>query len=118
MITLNIANVESLILHNKNKYQLFPDLKHFFKQWEHNVLYGLRTRQVLLDLLQSFNETHILALQNYLRTEIKVESVDYNIVKYLKIPISDTEHDFCEINGYKNFTTYRDADYLYICCWR
>lgn len=117
MISLNIDNVESLIFHNKSKYQLFPDLKHFFKQWEHKVLYGLRTRQLLLDFLQSFNETHILALQNHLRAEIKVERVDYNIVKCFKIPISDAD-DLCGIVGYKNFTTYRDGSFLYLCFWR
>ena len=118
MVSLNIDNVENLIFYDKNKYQLFPDLKHFFKQWEHFVLYGLRTRQLLLDFLQSFNETHIIALQNHLRTEIKVERVDYNIVKYLKIPISETDHDLCGVVGYKNFTISRDNNYIYICYWR
>jgi len=120
MITINIANVEELIFYDKSVHSLFPEFNQIFKLWKFGTVFGIRSlsKQALFDFLNSINNTHILTLENYFKVDVKVDNIDYQIVKDFKVPISEADCAICGLKGYRNFTTYRDDNYLYICFWR
>jgi hypothetical protein len=120
MLTINIANVEELVFYDANIHKLFPEFSQMFKLWKSGVVFGIKSlsKQILLDFLNSINNTHIEILKNYFKMDVRVDNIDYHLVKDFKVPISDADCAICGLKGYRNFTTYRDDNYLYICFWR
>ena len=120
MVTINIANVEELIFYDKNIPPLIPEFNQIFKFWKFGTVYGIRSlsRQALFDFLNSINGKHIEILKNYFKVDISVDNIDHHIVKDFKVPIAEADCAILGLKGYRNFTTYRDDNYLYICFWR
>lgn len=120
MLAINIKNVEELVFYNKNLRSQLADFHGLFLQWDQYVLKNNRVSQkkCLLDFLASVNETHIQVLKDYFNKEVKVDNVDYHIVKCNKFPISGAEGELCGMAGYENFAITRDTNHLYILFWR
>lgn len=120
MVGLNIKNTENLIFYNKSVQNLLPDLAPFFHKWKVNAVKGVKTnvKKVILDFLNSINERHIKILENYFGEEVKVDNIDCDLVKYVKVGLHEAEHLLYGLKGYNNFTISRDDNYLYICFWR
>ena len=120
MIAINITNVEKLIFYNTEIHKLLPEFNQMFKLWKSGTVFGIKSlsKQILLDFLNSINNTHIEILKNYFKMDVRVDAIDYKLVKDFKIPTPDADCIICGLKGYRNFITYRDENYVYICFWR
>lgn len=120
MLILNISNVEKIIFYDNDIHKLFPEYNQMFRLWKFGITFGIKSlsQQSLFDFLNSINSTQIEILTNHFKTDVKIDNIDYHIVKDFKIPIADVECAICELSGYRNFITYRDDNYLHICFWR
>ena len=120
MLVINITNVEKLIFYNTEIHKLFPEFNQMFKLWKSGKMFGINSlsKQILLDFLNFINNTHIEILKNYFKTDIKIDNIDYHLIKDFKIPIIDADCIICGLKGYRNFTIYRDDTHLYILHWR
>jgi hypothetical protein len=120
MVFLNPNNIEELLFYNKDIRKLLPKYKHLFDQWSlAQQVPSLRSlgRRSSLELLNSLNEEDLNILEKYFNDGIDLVKLNHHLVKNYKIPLNEVEESLCELEGL-NITTYRDADYLYICSWR
>lgn len=120
MLSLNIKNVEHLIFYDRPTRLLLSDLNSFFKAWETDSIKGLRSnvKKTLCDFLNSLDEKHINLLEKHFGETVKVDKIDYNLIKCFTSSLSEAECLLCGYKGYNNFTISRDGDYVYICFWR
>lgn len=115
---INLKNVEQIIFLNKEMREILPEFKHFFDQWNLGkmipALGGLGSKSVL-DLLNSFEDSQIKKLEDYFKTSVVINKVDYNIVKNHNIKLEDKICGFVE---YKDFCVYRDKENISLTFWR
>ena len=124
MLYLNFQNVEELIFHDRTVQGMLPThMFSLFEQWRlAKQLPMLRSmgKQSLLDFLNGLTDDDVDILEDYFDEKIVVEKLNYSVVKSLKIPLKESNicHDLCEILGFGYFSTWRDAEHLYVTFWR
>jgi hypothetical protein len=125
MKTLNFSNVEELVFMDKDAQELLPPaMQVYFEQWKLAMrvpLLGQMGKQAVLDFLNSLEDEHVYVLEEYFGERIFVEKLNYLLAMNLRIPIAETREmceSLCKIEGSYYFSTYRDADYLYVSYWR
>jgi len=121
MISINPDNIEELIFYDKNVQKLLPHHKPLFDQWQlAQQIPGLRSlgKRTVLGLLNALSGEDIEVLEASFKDDIKIEKIDYNIVKNYKFPLDEIQDRLCEIdqNGYMAIS--RGKDHVYICLWR
>jgi hypothetical protein len=119
MLTINIENIEEVIFYDPKIHLLFPEFKNIFNQWKLGKRNSLRTlvQNSIFELLNSINDEHIEKLEKHLNKKLVLNKIDHHLVKSVRIPIPE-ENEVFEIQGYRNFATYRDGEHLYISFWR
>jgi hypothetical protein len=77
-------------------------------------------RQAVLDLLNSLTQEEIAALEIYFEDKIVVEKLNYSVAINLKVPLSDSLvcQELCRLEGFRNLSTWRDDEHLYVSLWR
>ena len=77
-------------------------------------------KQAILDFLNELTDENVMVLEEYFGEKIIVEKLNYSIVMDTKVPLQEFSvcEELCQIEGYNNFTTWRDEDFLYITHWR
>lgn len=117
---INLQNIEQLIFFDKKVQALFPEFRHLFDQWQLGQrIPGMKTlgQRSVLELLNSFNEKHILKLQEYFDDTILVDKIDHRLVANFEWPIEATS-ELCQFTGYKEFCLSRNKDKVSITFWR
>jgi hypothetical protein len=119
MIDLNLQNVEELIFHDNKVQDLLPDFNYLFYQWRlarlSSTLKALAKRS-LIDFLNGLTNEHLELLAIYFGTKVTLDKVDSHIVRNYIFEIDKIDLD--KVEGYQNFSVFRDKDRLYICFWR
>jgi hypothetical protein len=121
---INFSNIEELIFHDRRLQSLLPpQMRSHFEIWRMSKLVPMLRptgKQSLLDCLNELTEKDIKVLEEYFNDKIVVEKLNYSIVLDTKVPLQDFSicEELCEVEGYSNFTTWRDDDFLYITHWR
>jgi hypothetical protein len=124
MKILNFSNVEELIFYDRQAQNALPiHMFSLFEQWRlAQRIPALKQlgRQALLDFLNGLTGDDLVALEKHFDEKIIVEKLNYSIVHNLTIPLNDSSlcEALCEIEGFGYFSTWRDADFLYISFWR
>ena len=121
---INFSNIEELIFHDRRLQSLLPpQMRSHFEIWRMSKLVPMLRptgKQALLDCLNELSEQDVKVLEEYFDDKIVVEKLNYSIVLDTKVPLQDFSicEELCEVEGYSNFTTWRDDDFLYITHWR
>jgi len=123
MITINIRNIEELILKNLEAKALFPDLRPLFDQWAFSYRFSALSairKQAVLDLLNSLNGPHVEKLARLFGDMVFIEKLDHHIVRNINFPTdSDAiERELTNHSSYTNIALSRSADKVYITMWR
>jgi hypothetical protein len=125
MKTLNFSNVEELVFMDEIVRGIMPhDLSVYFEQWKlakRIPLLGQMGKQAILDFLNALDDDHVILLEEYFGERVFVEKLTYMLALDFKIPISEANEmckTLCKIEGSYYFSTYRDAEFLYISFWR
>jgi len=117
MIILNLQNIENLIFYNDKMQSLLPEYKHLFDSWKlstkHPFLRNLGKRSIV-DFMNSLTESNIAILSKYFGDTIKIEDIDYHIVKHTAQSINELHLE----DTFLNVVLYRNKDQLYISSWR
>ncbi len=113
-MTINFSNIEELIFLNAELRQKI-DLRHIFDQW----MLGFRIPALIsmrnkakLDLMAELTEDHVKIIEEFYKTSLTLERINYNIVENLNFPISDIKVNF------ENFAIYRNKNEARITAWR
>lgn len=123
MININLKNIEELILKNPKAKSLFPDLRHLFDQWllsyRFSALDTMR-KQAMIDLLDSFDGTHVEKLASLFGDMVFIEKLDHHIVRNVSFSIDGNtiERELTKYGSYTNIALSRSADQVYITMWR
>lgn len=125
MLKLNFLNVEDLIFRDEKTWPLFPPrARTHFDTWKLAKLVPVlraASRASVLDVLNTIDDDTVARLENYFGSRIEVEKLHYNVVKHLKVPLGEGGNVcemLCGSEGFRNLTTWRDADSLYVSFWR
>ena len=118
MRTLNSDNVEELIFYDQKLHLLVPELLPLIQQWQITQrvpgLTSLR-RKTVLDMLNSLTEQHLAALEIYFGEPVRVERLDYQVVKNIE---GSLDMSMSDVEGFKHLVVSRNEDRLYITMWR
>jgi hypothetical protein len=117
---INLKNVGDIILSDSRVKQLLPDLSHHFDAWKLGVLVpALRptAKKAALDMLEALDGDRVEVLEKHFGEKITVESVSYNIVKTVEIPISDLEFELQKHDGFQVCLT-TDGENASVTFWR
>lgn len=120
MLNLNLNNIEKLVFES-GVIKKFPEFKHQYDQWKLSKMSpSLRQlgKRTLIDFVNCLQNEHISALENYFKTSITIDKLDYHTVKNYNFSTSRLEIDLNDIQGLENFTTYTDGCQTYISFWR
>jgi len=122
MITINIKNVEELILSNNRVKRLIPEFKPLFRRWAMGKRFSgfsYLSQKAVLELLEALEHEHITILENHFAENIKIEKTDYRIAKNMQSSTECLEDDLCNLEGFvDNFSITRDDSQVYISFWR
>lgn len=124
MIYLNFSNVEELIFYDRKVQNILPpQMRSHFDIWRMSKLIPMLRptgRKSLIDFLNELNEDDIKVLEEYFNEKIVVEKLNYSIVMDTKVPLQENLicEELCQIEGYNNFSIWRDKDNLYMSHWR
>ena len=120
MLTINLQNIEDLIFLDKKLQSQLPEFRHMFEQWKlAQYTSALRPmgKRAMLDLLNSLDNQNAL-LSRYFGTSVTIDKLDYHLVKNCDFPLEEIETEIDKLEGYANFSIYRDKDHIYISFWR
>lgn len=120
MLTINLQNIEDLVFLDKKLQSQLPEFRHFFDQWrlaQHAPALRPMGRRAMLDLLNSL-DNHNALLSRYFGTSVTIDKLDYHLVKNYDFPLEGIETEINKVEGYMNFSAYRDKDHFYISFWR
>jgi hypothetical protein len=118
MRTLNSANVEELVFYDQKVHLLIPDLGPLIQQWQLTQRvpgFNYLRRKSVLDLLNSLTEQHLAVLEQYFGEPVRVERLDYLVVKNMEGPL---DMDLSDVEGFKHLVVSRDEDRLYLSLWK
>lgn len=119
MITLNFANVQELVFQDPNVQALLTECQGLFQQWKlGQFVPALRPtgQKATLDFLNQLTDNQVRTLENYWGKPVKVERLDYSIVKTKTVKLSEAQEQLGGLEG--EIFLYRDADNLYVGAWR
>lgn len=119
MLNVNLQNVEELIFYDKKLQSLLPAFTQYFKQWELSIKAPILKqigKRAILDFMNEVDDEHLQIIGKYLGARIKIDKLDYNIVKSYQLDVDKAKLD--EVDTYPNFAIHRNADQLYISFWR
>ena len=120
MIVINFSSVEKLFK-DVNIRELLPEFKDLFDKWKLGQFApSLRpmVQKALLDLLNQLNQQHISKLESYLNDSIKVEKLDYTLVKNYQTSLGDAQERLNSLDLNGELFLYRNANQLYLATWR
>lgn len=103
-MTLNLNNVGDVILSDSTIKRMMPELSHHFDAWKLGVLVpALRptAKKAALEFLESLDANRVEVLEKHFGEKITVESVSYNIVRTVEIPISELEFELPKYDGFQ-----------------
>jgi hypothetical protein len=125
MKKLNFSTVENLIFYDQKAQAVLPPyMLSYVEQWKiakRIPALSQMGKQSMLNFLNNLKEDHVDSLEEYFGERVVVESMNYQIVENIKIPLAESEEVcriLCDTEGFNYFATWRDADYLYISFWR
>jgi hypothetical protein len=119
MITINFITVQKLIFTDQEVQKKLPEFKNLFQQWKLGLFApSLRPKaqKALLDLLNQLGDKHIHILEAHFNEPVKVEKLDYTLVKSYTMNLSETQIENLGIEG--ELFLHRNANQLYIGSWR
>ncbi len=122
MLSINLQNIEELLLSDKHVKNMLPDLRHVFDQWLFSqklpYLRSLRVRSQM-DLLNGLTTEHLDKLEAYFQDTILLGKIDYHIVKNKTLPLDFiADRELSEFDGFGNLAISRDERQVYVSCWR
>jgi len=121
MITIDFSNVEKLIFQDLELQKKLSEFKDLFQQWKLGLIApSLRpmAQKALLDLLNQLGDEHIRTLEKHFGTTVKVEKLDYTLIKSYKVSISEAQKQIECLGIEGEMFLHRDANHLYIGTWR
>jgi hypothetical protein len=119
MLNLNLQNVEDLIFRNQKTHPILEQFQHLFYQWKLSQMSpALKSlgKKCAMELLNGLSERHIKALETYFGSDITLDRVDNHIIHNCVFEVNKVE--LGKVQGYPNFSVYRDREHAYICFWR
>lgn len=124
MLHLNFSNAEEIVFYDRQLQQRLPaHMFGIFEQWRlaQRVPF-LRDlgKQAILDFLNGIEDDEISIIEKHLNQKIIVERLNYSVALNLVVPLADTEicRKLCEVEGFNNYSLWRDDTSLYISFWR
>lgn len=123
MISVNIKNIEELILKNSKARTLLSDLRPLFDKWLLSYrlpMLGNIRKEAMMDLLNSLDGSHVEKLARLFGDMVFIEKLDYHVVRNIDFPTnSETiESELTKYESYTNIALSRNADHIYITRWR
>lgn len=120
MITLDFTNVQELVFKDADLQLLLIECQSLFHQWKlgQNIP-SLRPmgQKAVLDFLNRLTSEQIKVLENYWKDSVKIERLDYALIKNYELKISESEQ-INNLNVDGEIVLYRDASTLYISSWK
>lgn len=121
MLIINFANIEEFVLEKQDLIKLLPNKVYnqynFWVMGRRHPSLSILTKNAMLELLHTLNDDDCInVLEKYYKQKISIESIDYQTVKNIKIPLGSVSN--LKLEDFDNISTYRDADYFYISYWR
>ena len=98
MVLVDLGSVEDLVCYDKKLRKLLPSLNGLFQQWEASLVGNGVRKRTLADILRSLSD-HMDVLNEYFAEEVRVEELDYSVVRNLKFALDRAEEagDFAQI---------------------
>lgn len=117
-------NVEEIIFYNNDVVRkLPPHLLAIVQQWKlSKQIPGLRFlgKNASIDFINSLTDDDITLLEGLLKNKLRVEKFDADIVKHIKVPLSEQYicSELCNIYDNYHICLFRDDKFVYITFWR
>jgi hypothetical protein len=121
MLDINFTTVQKLIFEDEEVQKKLPEFKDLFQQWKLGTLVpSLRpmAQKSLLDLLNQLGDENIRTLEQHFGTTIKLERLDYTLVKSHTVKLSEVQNRIEQLGVEGELFLYRDANHLYIGTWK
>jgi F0F1-type ATP synthase beta subunit len=121
MLVINFSNVQKIIFSDIEVQNKLPEFKKLFQQWKMGQFApSLRpmAQKALLDLLNQLGDEQVRTLELYFGTSIKIEKLDYDLVKSYELPIIEAQELIDCLGIFGEVFLHRDANHLYISSWR
>jgi hypothetical protein len=121
MITIDFSNVQKLIFSDPDVQAKLPEFRDLFQQWKLGLFApSLRpmAQKAQLDLLNQLGDEHVRTLETHFGTTVKVEKLDYTLIKSYKVSLLDAQEQIECLGIEGEMFLHRDANYLYIGTWR
>jgi hypothetical protein len=118
MLIINFNNVENLIFRNEEAQILLPEFKHLFDSWKFaikNPSFRNLGKRSLSDFLNHLTKDNIQILSKYFKSDIRIDKLDYHIVKNVDFDISETN---ILQDVFSNIVLFRKNNHLYVSSWR
>lgn len=121
MLTINLQNIEELILSNNSIRQQLPEFEYYFNQWKlGKMIPALKqsSKRAVLSVLNNLNEEHMKIIESVLKNKVVLEKIDEHIVKNYLFHLDTCEKELNEMECFSNFCLNRDTNKVYISFWR
>ena len=121
MVTINLRNIEELILRNTILHSKFPEFAGYINQWklslQHSSLRAIG-KQAIIDLLNHLNERHIEILKSYFHDDVTIDKLSNRIVINIESSVETLQSDLNYLKEMAQVCAYRKGDQVYISFWR
>ncbi len=120
-LTINVVNIEELIFRDQEIWKKLPHFSNLFQTWKLGQFTPQArpvAQKALLDLLNLLDDGMIHTLEEYFHKPIRVEKLDYTLVKEYVVPVTEAQHALDRLGVVEGeLFLHRDADQLYIGAW-
>lgn len=122
MLVIGIKNVEELVFFNNELRKNLPEFQKLFQQWaigKYKPNLRFLSNKSLMAFLEKLENKHIKILEDHFGTQVKINKIDYHIVRHIKSKTTELENTLCNMEGFtNNFCVSRGKDQVYLSFWR
>jgi len=120
-VDLNLNNVEEVIFRDKKLQNLLPEFKDLFNQWKFAMTtpgFGALAKRTRMDFLNKLTPEHLNILQRYFGSQVLVDKMNYHTILNYHFNLEEVDTELNRVEGFQNFSVFRDETHLYISFWR
>jgi hypothetical protein len=121
MLVLDFSNAPRIVFGDPVLRGRLPEFQSLYDSWLSSRRASALRQQgnkAVMDFLAAVEPRHLEVISGHVGEEVRVEKLDYHIVKDVKIPIVNLGDALNAPGGYVNFAVTRDATDATVCFWR
>jgi hypothetical protein len=118
VLIIDFYNIEELVFNNQDIRYSLNKYFEIFNDWVQCKIFGNRSKinQLKIDLLNKLTEEDIEKISNYYNYNILIKKNCSNITNNIVFDLNN--FDSFNIESYKDFCIFRDAEKVFMTCWR